>query len=105
MKWLRRVVLMLSSIALLVGVVLFFFSIPLALLVLVCAGGLSAVAVNAELASWQMPDPEDPPVSKQSPIEKAQQKMDEAEEFNSRTERKTRIRIDSDDDGKEHDLF
>ena len=105
MKMFRRIVLILVGIAALVGVLLFFVSIPLALLVTVLAGGVGVLAGKAELSSWQMPDPEDAPTASQSPIAKAQQKMDEAEEFNSRTERKTRIRIDSDDDSKEHYLF
>ncbi|XWX02783.1 hypothetical protein VZO05_09695 [Aggregatilineales bacterium SYSU G02658] len=77
---------------------------PLALVLI--AGGAFALAVLAfalEANSWRTPTPEDPPVPSQpitpkSPAEKALDAMDSAREISSRTERKVRIQIDSEDD-------
>lgn len=65
--------------------------------------GLAVAAFALEARSWRMPTPEDPPtpskpVMPKSPVEKALDAMDNAERISSRTERKVRIRIDTEDD-------
>ncbi len=70
-------------------------------IVAVSAAALAAFVGVAEIRSWRLPDPEEPPVSRvatpRSPVEKAIQAMDDAHEVSTRTERKVRIRIDTED--------
>jgi hypothetical protein len=77
--------------------------------VLLGAVGLASVTGYSEVKSWQMPPVEEKPNAKssrppKSPIEKAMEKMDEAQDFSSRTEKKVKIKIDS-EDSSTHDLF
>lgn len=117
MKTVRRVFLLLSTVIAVLGALSLFnlsplsLGKPLAVLVFLLSGGLASALSWQELASWQLPEPEDPPSARHAPppttpIEKAMRTMDDAQEFNSRTERKVRIRIDDErDNGDGHDLF
>lgn len=74
----------------------------LLMLVMVSAAGLAVVSGVFEVRSWRTPTPEEPPVAKmpvmpKSPVEKALNAMDSAQDMSSRTERKVRIRIDTED--------
>lgn len=79
--------------------------IPPLVLALIALGSvvLAVVTFIWEANSWRTPTPEDPPTPSQpvmpkSPAEKALDAMDNAHEISSRTERKVRIRIDTEDD-------
>jgi hypothetical protein len=79
--------------------------IPPLTLALIAAGAFAlAVIIFAwEATTWRTPTPEDPPTPSQpimpkSPAEKALDAMDNAREISSRTERKVRIRIDTEND-------
>ncbi len=116
MKTLRRVLLLLFTGAAVAGALALFGMLalpldkPVTVLLMLLSGGLASALSWQELASWQLPEPEDPPSAAHtpplSPVEKAMRTMDEAEDFNSRTERKVRIRIDAEqDDSDGHNLF
>jgi hypothetical protein len=77
--------------------------IPPRILVMVAASSAALAVVSGflEVRSWQLPTPEDPPVARyvtpKSPVEKAMEAMDNAADVSTRTERKVRIRIDTED--------
>lgn len=108
MKFLRRFILALAvGVLVSTGLVLFndtALHIPTRILAMVI---LSAVALTVaggvfEVRSWRTPTPEEPPITRipsapKSPVEKAIAAMDNANDISSRTERKVRIRIDTED--------
>lgn len=78
-------------------------------IVLLGAVGLAVIIGYIEVKSWQLPPVEDKPNVKssrppKSVVEKAIETMDEVEALSSRTEKKVRIKIDS-EDSSTHDLF
>jgi hypothetical protein len=112
MKTIRRVVFLLSVAVLGLGVLSLFVStlnVPLKVLGLLLISALVTGIVTAfiEARSWQLPTPEDPPTSKTiipTVMDKVEESLKAAEEYNSRTERKVRIRIDT-EDSKQDDIL
>jgi hypothetical protein len=112
MKTIRRVVFLLSVAVLGLGVLSLFVStlnVPLKVLGLLLISALVTGIVTAfmEARSWQLPTPEDPPTSKiaiPTVLDKVEESLKAAEEYNSRTERKVRIRIDT-EDSKQDDIL
>jgi hypothetical protein len=112
MKTIRRVLFTLSvgTIVSSVVAVTRIASLPTAIIGIVIVGGVVVAIVSAvlEVRSWQLPTPEEPPMSPPvrqplSTVEKAVQAMDEAKAVSTRTERKVRIRIEADDDTEQDD--
>lgn len=70
-------------------------------MVIASAAGLAVISGVLEVRSWRLPEPEDPPIARyvtpKSPVEKALEAIDNAKEVSTRTERKVRIRIDTED--------
>lgn len=112
MKNIRRTIFALSlgTIATSLFAVTKIATIPVVLVGIVVVSGVLVAIVSAvlEVQSWQLPSPEEPPMSPSirqplSTVEKAVQAMDEAKAISTRTERKVRIRIESDDDNEQDD--
>ncbi len=112
MKTARRLIFGLSLSVSVISLVLWLSQasvpIPPLMLALTAAAALSlAVLLLAwEAQSWRMPTPEDPPtpsrpVMPKTPAEKALDAMENAREISSRTERKVRIRIDTEEDNSD----
>jgi hypothetical protein len=80
---------------------------PLTLALIAAAAlGLAIIMLIWEAQSWRMPTPEDPPmpsrpVMPKTPAEKALDAMENARDVSSRTERKVRIRIDTEEDSSD----
>ncbi|GEM_PF-4001652 len=106
MKSLRRFLFGFSSGVLLCSALLLgnnsFIQVPTFLIgiVAVAAFGVASITGYNEVKSWQLPDPEEAPKHKARPktiIEKAEEALEEAQDLSSRTEKKVKIKIDSED--------